>query len=103
PLDVVVRGGTVVPNRLASGFPFNRMVIHAVPFSPTSSIGEYDDWIRTLAVHELTHIVANDMTRGIWNVGRGIFGSAAKMNSYQPLWLIEGLAVYEETRHSQFG
>ncbi|MCC7441767.1 MAG: hypothetical protein IT285_09040 [Bdellovibrionales bacterium] len=103
PLEVVVRGDTDVANGQASVFPFNRLVVHAVPFSPTSSIGEYDNWIRTLAFHELTHVIANDITRGAFSVGRTIFGSVAKMNSYQPLWLIEGLAVYEETALGIFG
>jgi hypothetical protein len=103
PLEVVVRGDTDVPNGQASVFPFNLLVVNAVPFSPTSSIGEYDNWIRTLAFHELTHIVANDITRGALSIGRTVFGTVAKMNSYQPIWLIEGLAVYEETALSLFG
>jgi hypothetical protein len=103
PADVVVRGDTDVPNGQAQVFPMNRLIIHAVPFSPTGAIGEYDNWIRTLAFHELTHLVANDTTRGFFATARSIFGSAAKMNPYQPQWLVEGLAVYEETARSTYG
>ena len=102
-IDVVVRSDIDIPNGSSAVFPLNRMEINAVPFSSTSSIGEYDNWIRTLAYHELTHMIANDTTEGVFKVGRMIFGSAAKMNQYQPLWLVEGLAVYEETIRSIYG
>ncbi|MGE0614752.1 MAG: hypothetical protein AB7P04_03855 [Bacteriovoracia bacterium] len=102
-VDVVVSGDSDIPNGLASVFPFNRLVIYATPFSPISSIGEYDNWIRTLAYHELTHIIANDTTHGGFATLRSIFGSAAKMNFRQPLWLIEGLAVFKETVHGWYG
>ena len=102
-IDVVVRSDIDLPNGSSAVFPLNRMEINAVPFSSVSSIGEYDNWIRTLAYHELTHMIANDTTEGVFKVGRVIFGSAAKMNQYQPLWLVEGLAVYEETIRSIYG
>jgi hypothetical protein len=79
------------------------MEINAVPFSPFSTLAQYDEWIRHLAYHELTHLVANDSTQGFFEVARQIFGSVAKINSYQPQWLVEGLAVYEETRLSSLG
>lgn len=102
-IEVVVSHDSDVPNGIASVFPFNRMVVNAVPFSPISSIGEYDNWIRTLAFHELTHIVANDTSSGNLNFLRTVFGSIAKVNSYQPRWLTEGLAVFEETQQSYYG
>ncbi len=103
PIEVVVRGDTDVPNGFSQAFPFNRLVVHAVPFSPVGFIGEYDNWIRTLAYHELTHSIANDTTMGFFSTARTVFGSAAKMNPLQPLWLSEGLAVYEETLRSIYG
>lgn len=102
-LEVVVRTDVDYANGLAGVFPLNRLTVHAVPFGAFSSIAEYDDWVRTLAVHELTHILANDTTRGIFNVGRAIFGSVSKVNSFQPSWIMEGLAVYNETRFGRSG
>jgi hypothetical protein len=103
PADIVVRGDVDIPNGLTSVFPLNLIQFQAVPFSPATAIGEYDDWVRTLAYHELTHLIANDSTDGAFALGRTILGSAAKMNQYQPLWIIEGLAVYEETLRSRYG
>lgn len=102
-IEVVLQRNNDVANGFASVFPFNKMVIHAVPFPPLTPIGEYGDWLRTLAIHELTHVIANDTSTGVFSLARSIFGSISKVNSFQPGWLIEGLAVYEETRLSDFG
>lgn len=101
--EVVVRGDTDSANGLTQVFPMNRIIIHPVPFPSVGSMGEYDHWIRTLAYHELTHLIANDTTTGLFSLGRLVFGSAAKMNPYQPQWLVEGLAVYQETAQSRYG
>ncbi|MGZ3721001.1 MAG: hypothetical protein ACXWR1_21710, partial [Bdellovibrionota bacterium] len=67
------------------------------PFAADSALAYYIDWANEIASHELTHIVANDGTRGFYNVLRSIFGSWVKPNGVQPVWLSEGLAVYQET------
>ncbi len=102
-IDVVVRGDTDLPNGTAAVFPYNRLVIHAVPPEPWGFFSESDDWIATLAIHELTHVVANDETRGIFDFFRSIVGTAAKINPYQPAWLVEGLAVFSETEQTSAG
>jgi len=101
--EVVVRGDIDSPNGFAEVFPYNRLVIHAVAPEPWGFFSESDDWIRTLAIHELTHIIANDETSGLFRFLRSVIGSAGKVNPYQPSWLIEGLAVFEETRLTQAG
>ncbi len=101
--EVLVRGDIDSPNGFAEVFPYNRLVFHAVPPEPWGFFSESDDWIRTLVIHELTHIIANDETSGLFRFLRSIIGTAAKVNPYQPNWLIEGLAVYEETRLTSGG
>lgn len=102
-IDVVVRGDTDVANGFAEVFPYNRLVLNAVPPEPWGFFSESDDWIRTLAIHELTHIIANDESSGFPKFMRAIIGTAAKTNPYQPAWLVEGLAVYEETTKTSRG
>ena len=103
PADVVIRDDTDDSNGFTSVFPYNRIEIIAVPFPSLSSLGEYDDWVRSIAFHELTHLIANDTTRGIFEFARNIIGSAAKVNQLQPTWIMEGLAVYEETLYGSVG
>lgn len=102
-IEVVVRGDTDVPNGSAEVFPYNRLTVSAVPPDSWGFFSESDDWIRTLAIHELTHIIANDQTSGFFDFLRSIIGTAAKINPYQPAWLVEGLAVYEETAKTTRG
>ena len=56
-----------------------------------------------MVYHELTHILANDNSRGFFRFLRGAFGSVAKPNAYLPLWMMEGQAVFQETEHSGYG
>ncbi len=102
-IEVVVRGDMDTPNGSAEVFPYDRLVLNGVAPEPWGFFSESDDWIRTLAIHELTHVIANDETFGFFNLLRTLIGSAAKINPYQPAWLVEGLAVFEETTKTSRG
>ena len=60
----------------------------------------YDDWSRLVITHELAHIFHLDRADGIWRFGRSVLGRHPALfpNGYQPSWVIEGLAVYYESR-----
>jgi Tol biopolymer transport system component len=83
----------------ASPYPYNQIMI-----TPTPPLGEFglgttrhDDWLRLVITHEYTHILQLDMTAGLPQAARSIFGRLYFPNALQPLWLIEGLATLEET------
>ena len=57
----------------------------------------------TVLVHEMAHIFHLDMAYGLPWIGRLIFGKYVSMNVYNPGWVTEGLAVYEETVSSGTG
>jgi hypothetical protein len=103
PLDVVIADPSDSANGLAMNFPSTRMELFSTAFEADSSLAHYDHWVNELAVHELTHIIANDAALGGYRVLRSIFGSWVKPNGLQPLWMIEGLAVYMETSLSSGG
>jgi Tol biopolymer transport system component len=63
----------------------------------------YDDWLRFLVVHEYTHFLNMDATASFWKPLRYVFGDALLPNSIWPAWMLEGLAVYMETRFTQAG
>lgn len=96
-MDIVVTDPSDSANGFAMNFPSTRMEIYAVPFEGDSPLGYYHDWVDELATHELTHLIANDTTTGAYPFLRSIFGSWIRPNGLQPVWLIEGLAVYQET------
>ena len=103
PVDIVIMDPSDAANGSASNFPNTHMEVYAVPFDQSSALGAYSDWVRELATHELTHLIANDTTRGFYKGLRAVFGSWVKPNGLQAVWLVEGLAVYEETSQTPGG
>jgi hypothetical protein len=86
---------------LANPFPLNTILIS--PVQPPPEQGYYDNWLRELIVHEFTHIVQIDKTGGFPGFLRKIFGRAIINNAAHPIWFIEGLAVYSESRFTNGG
>jgi hypothetical protein len=99
-IDLVVADNVDYVNGYATPFPGNRVVVFAHPPIDASALRNYDDWLRLVITHELTHVFHLDRAEGIWRLGRSVFGRHPALfpNSYQPAWLIEGLAVYYESR-----
>lgn len=94
--EVFVDADHDAPGGQSEVFPHRRIRVRAAPFSLTSTIGESDDWIEQLCIHELVHLVSNDTTGGFFNVLRKIFGATAKVNQLLAPWLMEGFAVAHE-------
>jgi len=94
----------------AGGFatPFPNNTIYITPTHPHPMLvgSRFTNWLRFVITHEYTHIVHLDMVRGFPGFIRKVFGrvpNVAFPNELQPLWLIEGLAVYEETSLTEGG
>lgn len=100
PVDLVVADNVDFTNGYARTSPSNRIVIYAHPPVHDQGLRFYDDWNALVITHELTHVFHLDRTRGWWRVAQRIFGRDPFWfpNAYLPAWLVEGLAVYEESR-----
>jgi hypothetical protein len=99
-IDIVVTDDSDRSNGSATPYPTNRIVVYANPPVSDGGLRYTNDWGEMVVTHELTHIFHLDRTRGVWALSQHVFGRAALAfpNLYQPSWLTEGLAVYEETR-----
>jgi hypothetical protein len=104
-IDLVVSDNVDFVNGYATPFPSNRIVVYAHPPTDASGLRNYDDWNALVVTHELTHIFHLDRSRGIWRFGQAIFGRNALLfpNLYEPRWVLEGLAVYFESRMAGVG
>jgi hypothetical protein len=104
-IDLVVSDNVDFVNGYATPFPSNRIVVFAHPPTDVSGLRSYDDWNSLVVTHELTHIFHLDRSLGIWRFGQAIFGRNPLLfpNLYEPRWVLEGLAVYFESRLTGYG
>ncbi|MDQ3673446.1 MAG: hypothetical protein M3365_03595, partial [Gemmatimonadota bacterium] len=99
-IDLVISDNADYVNGYATPFPSNRIVVFAHPPTDASGLRHYDDWNALVLTHELAHIFHLDRARGIWGAGQAVFGRNPLLfpNAYAPSWVIEGIAVYFESR-----
>ncbi|MDQ6689699.1 MAG: hypothetical protein M3Z18_04240 [Gemmatimonadota bacterium] len=104
-IDLVVSDNLDYVNGYATTFPSSRIVLFTHPPADASGLRNYADWNALVVTHELTHIFHMDRSRGIWRVGQAIFGRNPLLfpNLYEPRWVLEGLAVYYESRLTGVG
>ena len=90
-------------NGSATLFPYPLIKIQPNTPSPYQSIGQYDDWLYELLVHEYTHILSFHNVGGFYRPLRWLFGSTISPGYFMPLWYLEGLAVNTESFLSKGG
>ncbi len=100
--QVVLTDNVDFANGMATPFPANTMVLFAT--SPAGAeLDPYEGWLRELITHEYTHILHLDQVGGLWKLLRFTFGRIVLPNAVQPLWLIEGFAVHNESTRTGGG
>jgi Tol biopolymer transport system component len=104
-VQVVLADAADDPNGYATPIPYPLVNVRAVSPSGADDFGNLDGWLRLVLTHELAHVVHLEAARGLPGFGRKLLGRAPYLfpNIFTPTWLIEGLAVYEETEGTSFG
>ena len=99
PTDIVLTDGIDLSNGYAQVFPADRINIFVNPPDNINGLEDHGGWLETVITHEYTHILHLDKARGAPRFLRHIFGRNFLLfpNVFQPSWLIEGIATYEET------
>lgn len=100
PVDMLIEDNVDLSNGFAGVFPVNRITIYAVPPVDVPELRFHDDWLRLVITHELTHVFHLDRARGLWSLGRAVFGrnQALFPNISMPSWVTEGIAVHYESK-----
>jgi hypothetical protein len=95
---IIVLDSADFSNGFATPLPFN---ISGIFLSPPDDgeLLQNREWLEMVLSHELFHIVHLDKARGAPLALRSVFGRFPLLfpNVLQPTWVIEGLAVYNET------
>jgi hypothetical protein len=104
-VHVILVDQSDLSNGWATPIPWDAIEITARPPSLTSSIGNTADWLRVVFTHEYTHILHLDRSRGLMSGIRRVFGRVpiAFPNTFLPIWEVEGIATYEESRQTDEG
>jgi WD40-like Beta Propeller Repeat len=90
-------------NGSATGLPYNAIRLYVTAPDDLSPLSDTDDWQLELVTHELTHVVHMDQARGLPPLVNAILGRTWLPNQVQPRWLLEGLAVIEESKFTSAG
>jgi hypothetical protein len=101
--EIILTDQTDSANGSASALPFNTVYLNVTAPDDMSPLGDVDDWYLELLTHEYTHILHTDHITGIPALINRIVGKSFAPNQLQPHWLLEGLAVYEESTETSGG
>jgi len=88
----------------ASSFPHRVIRLSLTAPTAKSFDMKFISWLKMVIAHEYTHIAHFEMTAGpVTTALRALFGQILTPNALQPIWSIEGLAVYNETKFTTGG
>jgi hypothetical protein len=90
-------------NGSASALPYDALRLIVTAPEDMSPLGDVDDWYLELVTHEFTHILHTDHIRGLPALVNAVLGKTLAPNQVQPRWILEGLAVFEESNRTSGG
>ena len=90
-------------NGSATALPYNAIQLYVTAPDDMSPLGDVDDWYVELLTHEYTHILHTDHIEGVPAIVNRFIGKTIAPNQAQPRWLLEGLAVFEESAYTSGG
>jgi Tol biopolymer transport system component len=107
-IEVVLTDHADFSNGSARVSPYNRIVIFARPPVDGFALSHFDDWLELVITHELVHIFHLDYGRGLSTALRTLFGRVPSRWPFFPElavpgWVIEGLATWQESTHTESG
>jgi hypothetical protein len=91
-------------NGSASSIPYTFINAYGVPPDSLDELNDFDDYMKLLITHELTHVIHLDTMLSICPLAiNTVLGRTYAPNLAQPTWFIEGMAVLMESRQTTAG
>jgi dipeptidyl aminopeptidase/acylaminoacyl peptidase len=102
-INLTLNDQTDFADGFASSVPYNFIYgFGAVP-GALDELNDFDDYLKLLITHELTHVVHLDTIMGFARIYNALLGKLYAPNLSQPNWFVEGLAVLQESRQTTAG
>ena len=101
--EILLTDQTDSANGSATAIPYNAVRLNVTAPDDMSPLGDVDDWYLELVTHEYTHILHTDHIGGIPRLINRILGKTYAPNQLEPHWMLEGLAVFEESARTSGG
>ncbi len=101
--EVLLTDQTDSANGLSTALPYNTVLLNVTAPDDMSPLGDVDDWYLELVTHEYTHILHTDHITGVPALVNRVLGKAYAPNQLEPHWMLEGLAVFEESARTSGG
>ena len=101
--EILLADQTDSANGSATAIPYDQIRLNVTAPDDMSPLGDVDDWYLELLTHEYTHILHTDHIRGVPALINRILGKTFAPNQVQPRWILEGLAVFEESTYTSGG
>jgi hypothetical protein len=101
--EIALTDQTDYANGSATALPYNAIQLFVTAPDDMSPLGDVDDWYLELVTHEYTHILHTDHIEGIPALVNRILGKTLAPNQVNPRWMLEGLAVFEESARTSGG
>jgi len=96
---VVMTPDSVILNGYFTCVPYLKIVLYQAPTDLNSTLGSFNDDLRKLFYHELTHAVSLTIRSGFEDAVVAIFGAPLSASTYlAPLSFVEGVTVSLESR-----
>jgi hypothetical protein len=102
-VNLTLEDQTDFADGFASSVPFNFIFGFGAPPGSLDELNDFDDYLKLLITHELTHVVHLDTILGFARIYNALFGKLYSPNLSQPNWFVEGLAVLMESRQTTGG
>jgi WD40-like Beta Propeller Repeat len=101
--EVLLTDQTDGANGLSTAIPYNTVLLNVTAPDDMSPLGDVDDWYLELVTHEYTHILHTDHITGLPALINRVLGKVYSPNQLEPRWMLEGLAVFEESARTTGG
>jgi len=101
--EIVLTDQTDSANGSATALPYNQIRLYLTAPDDLSPLGDVDDWYLELLTHEHTHVLHTDQIRGVPALFNALIGKTFSPNQAQPRWVLEGLAILQESARTAGG